>query len=174
MIRFLSYYTRFRDAQSLSAQLGGLLKLNGWRIATAESVTAGRIAALISMTSGASEYLEGGDVVYNIDRKVQKLGVGREEAALCDCVSKSVAEQMAIGSRQANGNADIGIATTGYCGAYPEQGITEPYAWVAIDFQGHIWSFIVHGKETMSRTEAKDLYAREAVRSLVNILGVQG
>lgn len=101
----------------------------GWRVATAESLTAGLLASTLASRSGASAYLAGGVVAYNIDMKVGLLGVNRELAERTNCVDPTVAKQMAFGILRRTG-AEVAIATTGYAES-PAPGV-EAYAYVHI------------------------------------------
>lgn len=84
-----------------------------WTVATAESVTVGRLQALIGSVSGSSAYFLGGLTAYDLERKVGLLQVQREHAEQVDCVSATVAIQMAAGAARLFG-ADLALATTGY------------------------------------------------------------
>jgi PncC family amidohydrolase len=97
-------------------------------VAAAESLTGGMICSAIVGRSGASAYFRGGVVVYSLDAKVQQLGVDRKTAEGCDCVSKAVAAQMAVGVSSLFG-CEVGISTTGYaetCPADGSDGIVRP------------------------------------------------
>jgi nicotinamide-nucleotide amidase len=85
----------------------------GWTIATAESVTAGGIAAALAEHPGCSAVLRGGVVAYSADVKRGILGVDPD--LLSHVVSAPVAAAMAQGVRDLVG-ADIAIATTGVAG----------------------------------------------------------
>lgn len=100
-------------------------------LAVAESLTAGRLQAKVGAISGASKFFRGGVTAYALESKVGLLGVDREVAARCDCVSEQVARQMACGVIKLLG-ADIGVATTGYAEPSVEMGVTVPFAWWAI------------------------------------------
>ncbi|MDX2185610.1 MAG: nicotinamide-nucleotide amidohydrolase family protein [Opitutaceae bacterium] len=100
-------------------------------VAVAESLTCGRLQALIGAVSGASAYFRGGVTAYTWEQKVRLLGVEPSHAASVDCVSERVAREMAAGVRPLFG-ADIGLATTGY--AEPREGVPEPFAWWALCF----------------------------------------
>jgi len=65
-------------------------------VATGESVTVGYLQALIASVSGASNFFLGGITAYNIDQKVELLGVDRMQAKQVDCVSPQVAAQMGV------------------------------------------------------------------------------
>lgn len=89
--------------------------LSGRRIATAESCTAGLLAARLTDRAGSSDYVMGGVVSYSNEAKADILGV---DPALIDkhgAVSEPVAEAMAQGALQRFG-ADTAVAITGIAG----------------------------------------------------------
>jgi nicotinamide-nucleotide amidase len=100
-------------------------------LATAESVTCGRLQARIGAISGASEFFAGGITAYNLDQKARHLGVRRETAIPVNSVSAAVAEQMARGAC-ALFSAEIGLATTGYAEPSSAWAVAEPFAWWAV------------------------------------------
>lgn len=85
----------------------------GWKIALAESLSAGLLQDLFVRQSGSSQYFLGGITAYTIEMKCKLLGVSPMVAEGCHGVSAEVAKEMALGVCQLFG-ADIGIATTGY------------------------------------------------------------
>ena len=140
--------------------------LHGRTVAAAESLTAGRVQALIASISGASAYFAGGVTTYNIDQKVALLGVERAVAAPVDCVSEAIARQMAIGVRALFG-ADVGVATTGY--AEPWGAITAPMAHIAVSTPAGEVARIVH-MPGCSRVQAQEAVAQAALALLVEVL----
>ena len=100
-------------------------------LAVAESLTSGNLQARVGAISGASHFFIGGITAYTLAAKVGLLGVDYAEAEACDCVSESVARQMARGVAERFG-ANLGVATTGYAEPYAEQGVIVPFAWWAI------------------------------------------
>src|SRR5438045_4062744 len=82
-------------------------------LAVAESLTCGRVQALVGAISGASEFFLGGITAYSLEEKVRHLGVDRRAARKVNSVSAEVAEQMARGVCALFGS-DLGVATTGY------------------------------------------------------------
>lgn len=89
--------------------------LSGRRFATAESCTAGLLAARVADRAGSSAYLVGGVVSYSNEAKVELLGV---DAALIDrhgAVSEQVARAMAEGAL-ARFDADTAVGITGIAG----------------------------------------------------------
>ncbi len=84
-------------------------------LGTAESCTAGMIAAALGNVPGASEVLRGGVVSYSNEVKQERLGVDAQVLAEKGAVSEEVACQMAQGARVALG-VDLAVAATGIAG----------------------------------------------------------
>jgi competence/damage-inducible protein CinA-like protein len=89
--------------------------LSGRRIATAESCTAGLVAARLTDRAGSSDYVAGGVVSYSNEAKVQLLGVDPALIERHGAVSEPVAEAMAAGALKRFG-ADTAVAITGIAG----------------------------------------------------------
>lgn len=101
------------DGSSVDEQVARLLA--GRRIATAESCTAGLLAARLTDVPGSSAYVAGGVMAYGNDAKTDLLGV---DAALIEehgAVSEPVADAMARGALDRFG-ADTAVAITGIAG----------------------------------------------------------
>jgi len=94
---------------------------NKLTVASAESLTAGMVAATLANTPGASGMLQGGVVAYQNSVKANVLGVPQELLDAVGSVDGQVAEAMADGARRVCG-ADIGISTTGVAGPEPHDG----------------------------------------------------
>ncbi|MDR1282824.1 MAG: nicotinamide-nucleotide amidohydrolase family protein [Opitutaceae bacterium] len=108
-------------------------------VATAESLTAGRVQALLGAASGASAYFLGGVTAYTLAQKERLLGVPLAESEPCAGVSENVARLMAGGARRLFG-ARVAVATTGFAEPAPESGVTAPFAWWAV-----AWSLQAEG-----------------------------
>mgnify|MGYP000396695821 FL=1 len=89
--------------------------LSGRTIATAESCTAGLLAARLADRPGSSAYLAGGVVSYSNEAKAELLGVDPDLIATHGAVSEPVAEAMAAGALQRFG-ADVAVGITGIAG----------------------------------------------------------
>jgi nicotinamide-nucleotide amidase len=87
----------------------------GMKLVTAESCTAGLIAATIARAPGASAVLERGFVTYSNEAKIELLGVPPDLIKRRGAVSMEVALAMAEGAL-ANAPADLAIAVTGIAG----------------------------------------------------------
>jgi nicotinamide-nucleotide amidase len=101
------------DGSRIDEQIAGLL--SGRRIATAESCTAGLLAARLADIPGSSSYLVGGVVSYANEAKVDLLEVDETLIAKFGAVSQEVAEAMAAGALR-RFTADIAVAITGVAG----------------------------------------------------------
>src|SRR6516165_3185352 len=89
--------------------------LAGHRIATAESCTAGLLAARLTDRPGSSDYVMGGVVSYSNEPKSELLGVDPSLIEANGAVSEPVAEAMAAGALKRFG-ADTAVAITGIAG----------------------------------------------------------
>jgi nicotinamide-nucleotide amidase len=89
--------------------------LSGRRIATAESCTAGLLAARLTDRPGSSEYVMGGVVSYSNNAKAELLGVDPALIEAHGAVSEPVAEAMATGALR-RFDADTAVAITGIAG----------------------------------------------------------
>ncbi|WP_144283731.1 CinA family protein [Chryseobacterium echinoideorum] len=82
-------------------------------ISIAESVTSGLFQLAFSQMPNACLFYKGGITTYTLEEKVKILHVNEEEASLCNCVSDTIADQMALGVAQLF-DTDWSIAVTGY------------------------------------------------------------
>lgn len=115
-------------AESLGADAGELaalveaLKERGETVATAESLTGGLVAALLTSVPGSSAVVRGGLVVYATPLKHELAGVDAGLLAEHGAVHPEVAAQLADGARRTCG-ATWGIGLTGVAGPDPQDGI---------------------------------------------------
>lgn len=111
----LGAYIYGTDEESLQAAVARLLLEQQQTIATAESCTAGLVAAALTETPGSSAYLLGGEIVYSNEAKSQILGVSEAVLEAHGAVSVEAAGAMASGVRRLHG-VDIGVSVTGIAG----------------------------------------------------------
>jgi nicotinamide-nucleotide amidase len=149
-----------------------LLREPRWNVAVAESLTCGRVQALIGAVSGASDYFAGGITAYSLEQKVAHLSVDRMAAEAVNCVSAQVAEQMARGVARLF-RTNWGVGTTGYAEPWAKGGVDVPFAWWAV------YQFVNGRPEVLSgqlecpgasRTEVQQRVAEEAVAQLARQL----
>ena len=101
------------DGSRIDDQVAALLA--GRRLATAESCTAGLLAARLTERPGSSAYVAGGVVAYANEAKVELLGVDGALIQTHGAVSEPVADAMAEGAL-ARFEADTAVAVTGIAG----------------------------------------------------------
>ncbi|EKN16582.1 CinA family protein [Parabacteroides goldsteinii] len=129
---------------SLSEQLGGLLRSKGLLMGTAESCTGGRIANMVTLVAGSSDYFVGGVVSYSNEVKHNVLGVSEDSLRLHGAVSREVVEQMAQGAIRTLG-CDCSVATSGVAG--PDGGSPEKpvgTVWIAAALKEQVVSHCYH------------------------------
>jgi PncC family amidohydrolase len=102
-------------------------------LATAESLTAGRLAAMLTDPPGASQTYRGGFVTYATELKQTLLGVPVSVIETVGVVSGECAEAMAAGARERSG-ATYALATTGVAG--PEEQEGKPVGTVYVGLSG--------------------------------------
>lgn len=105
------------DARGLVADL----TVRNQSIATAESLTAGLLAATIAGVAGASEVLRGGLITYTEHTKVLLAGVAPEILDEVGPVAAPTARALAVGTRQ-RCEATWGVGLTGVAGPEPHGG----------------------------------------------------
>ncbi len=148
----------------LGARLHGELLRRGLTVATAESLTGGAVADLVSGTPGASATYLGGVVSYATAVKQQLLGVSQATVDRHGVVSARCAAEMATGVRTLLG-ADFGVSTTGVAGPDAQEGkpVGLVYVGVAGAFGVETYEMHLTGDRTAIRAEA----TRRAVETLV-------
>lgn len=101
--------------EPLEVIVGNLLKARGATIATAESCTGGKLAALLNKHAGSSAFYWGSIISYDNSVKEHLLGVPQEMIKTRGVVSEEVVRVMAESVRKQIG-ADYAIATSGIAG----------------------------------------------------------
>jgi len=114
-------------------ELNAALREIGATVATAESLTAGRLAAMLTEPPGASKTFRGGFVTYATELKHTLLGVPVSVIETVGVVSAECAAAMAVGARKRSG-ATYGLATTGVAG--PEEQEGKPVGTVYVGVSG--------------------------------------
>ncbi|MEU7767410.1 CinA family protein [Nocardia sp. NPDC049190] len=134
-------------------------------VATAESLTAGLLAATIAGVPGASAVLRGGLVVYATDLKHSLAGVGAEVLAAEGPVAASTAEQLAVGARM-RCRADWGVSLTGVAGPDSQNGYAVGTVFLGIAGPGHteVMRLKLFGDRWTIRVGATHTAVRELLR----------
>ena len=95
--------------------LASALRRRGWRLATAESCTGGRVAAACTSVAGSADWFERGVGTYSNAAKGAMLGVDAALITAHGAVSGEVAQAMAAGAIVRSA-ADLAISVTGIAG----------------------------------------------------------
>ena len=101
--------------EPLEVQVGRILTERGQTIATAESCTGGKLAALLNKHSGSSAFYKGSVIAYSNEVKEQVLKVNKEYLDQYGAVSEQVVALMAFGVKRLL-NTDFALATSGVAG----------------------------------------------------------
>lgn len=143
------------------------LRSHGVTVATAESLTGGRLAALLTATPGASDTFLGGFVTYATALKHDLLGVPEEILRGPGVVSAACAVAMADGARSAVG-ATYAVSTTGVAGPGPSEGVPAGRVFIAVigPTARHVVPLDLRG----TREEIQDLTCHYALSELAALL----
>jgi nicotinamide-nucleotide amidase len=163
----------FDEDETIEVVLGKLLTQQKQTIATAESCTGGKIAAVLSSVAGASAYFKGSVVSYATEAKTNVLGISEEVIKTHSVVSAEVAKAMAL-SIQKMMQTDYAIATTGNAG--PSKGDSNAEigtVFIALatpnEVQVHEFNFGQPREKVLDRTVNKslELLQKEILKNLV-------
>ncbi|MEY9775988.1 CinA family protein [Arthrobacter sp. MW3 TE3886] len=152
--------------QAVTGALG-----RGMTAATAESLTAGMVTAVLADTPGASGMLQGGVVSYANTVKADVLGVPGELLDSVGSVDGDVAAAMADGARRIC-SADIGVSTTGVAGPEPHDGkaVGTVFIGIATAEGSTSYPYSFEG----SRAEIRALACGAALERLLEALSSEG
>ena len=143
------------------------LRARGATVATAESLTGGRLAALLTATPGASDTFRGGFVTYAAALKHDLLGVPEEILRGPGVVSAECAVAMATGARAAAGTT-YAVSTTGVAGPGPSDGVPAGRVFIAV--AGPTGHHVVPLDLSGTREEIQDLACHHALSELAALL----
>jgi nicotinamide-nucleotide amidase len=127
-----------RGSRDLGVLVLEALRAVGQTVASAESLTGGELAALLSGTPGASATFVGGVVSYATSVKRDVLHVTSARVISSEC-----AEQMASGVRRLLG-ADWALATTGVAGPDTQEDQPAGTVYVALAGPAGVSSRLLH------------------------------
>ena len=152
-----------------------MLRGGGSTVATAESLTGGRLAVALTDTPGASETFLGGVVTYATELKASVLKLDEQLLDEHGVVSPECAKAMASGVRALAG-ATFGLATTGVAGPSEQEGKPPGTVFVGVAGPGLLEAVALElaGKrqQIQERSCVEALTALEQVlRREVNALG---
>lgn len=151
----------------LATRVHLLLRAGGHHLATAESLTGGRLAVRLTDVPGASETYLGGVVTYATALKTSVLAVDEALVARYGVVSTECARAMASGVRALTG-ASFGVSTTGVAGPDEQEGKPVGTVFVAVAGPGLLeaWPLSLAG----DRTSIQEQTCEEALQRLAEVL----
>ena len=103
------------DIVALADEVLNAARAQGVMVATAESCTAGLVAAALTVAAGSSDVVERGFVTYSNEAKAEMLGVDAGVIEREGAVSEAVARAMAEGAL-AHSRAALAVSITGIAG----------------------------------------------------------
>ena len=103
------------ETKKLSKEISEIFWREGFSLATAESCTAGNVAAIITAIPGSSRFYKGGIVAYADEVKRDLLHVKAETLEACGAVSEKTVTEMVKGAIETFGT-DYAMATSGIAG----------------------------------------------------------
>jgi nicotinamide-nucleotide amidase len=146
------------------------LRRRGLWVITAESCTAGLIAAILSHARGAGECLHGGFVTYSKAHKSASLGVDPILLRTAGSVNAEVARQMAEGALRHSG-ASVSVSVSGVLGPDPdEDGAPPGLVFVAAARTGFETVVIERRFYCETPDEVRQCAIVEALKALLNVV----
>jgi len=139
----------------LSKELSDKFWKEDLTLATAESCTAGNIAAIITAIPGSSHFYKGGIVAYSDEVKTNLLGVSPETLQTKGAVSEETVIEMVKGAMKSM-NSDCAVATSGIAG--PTGGTPETpvgTVWIAAGIKDKIMTLKISGDEGRNKNIEK-------------------
>lgn len=121
-------------AQDLLEGLDRALADKDWSVATAESLTGGTIASVLTAGPNASAWFRGSVVAYDAEVKFGLLGVPRGPVVTEEC-----ATTMARAAARLLG-AEMCVAVTGVGGPEPDEGEAPGTVWFAVSTPEGVWT----------------------------------
>lgn len=156
------------EGKFLSKEISDLFWKEGLTLATAESCTAGNVAAAITAIPGSSHFYRGGIIAYSNEVKENLLGVNPETLENKGAVSEETVIEMVKGAMKSM-NSDCAVATSGIAG--PTGGTPDKpvgTVWIAVGKQEKIVTMKLQGDEGRQKNIANA--TQKALQMLRNIL----
>lgn len=152
------------ETKTLSKEISEIFWREGYTLATAESCTAGNVAAIITAIPGSSRFYKGGIVAYDNKVKQDLLHVSAETLEKFGAVSEETVVEMVKGAIQALG-VDYAMATSGIAG--PAGGTPEKPV-------GTIWIAAGNGEKVitakLTEDEGRDKNIQAATKKALQLL----
>jgi nicotinamide-nucleotide amidase len=150
-----------------SKRVHELLESREATVASAESLTGGRLAVVFSEVPGSSSTFKGGVVSYATEMKIDVLGVPQEVVDTHGVVSAECAQAMACGVRSLT-ESTYGVSTTGVAGPADQEG--KPPGTVFVGVAGPGGATAVSLDLAGDRTEITQQTVKAALKALEDVL----
>ena len=145
-----------------------VMKQRGLKLSSAESMTGGLFAKMITDVPGASAVFDRSLVTYSNSAKMTELGVKKETLDEYTAVSAETAAEMADGLYRVSGS-DICISVTGYAG--PDDTPEEPAGLFYVGVHAFGKTSVREYRRKGARREAVRLFAcRQMLRTVYELL----
>lgn len=138
-------------------------------LAVAESVTCGHLQAVFAGIADTGKFFQGGVTAYNLGQKVRHLHVEPIHAELYNCVSETVAVQMALNVTKLF-SASVGISITGYATPMPEKGIHTRFAHFAVVRDEKLLLCATLRTRFKNPTEVQKDYCEQVLQKVLEVL----
>ncbi len=125
-------------AEDLAEQIGQLAQSRGQTVATAESLTGGKLACHLAAAPDSSDWYRGSVVAYASEVKYEVLGV-----PVGPVISQECAAAMAWGVADLL-RADLALAVTGVGGPDEEEGQPPGTVWFGVSVEGSVHAELQH------------------------------
>ena len=158
-----------KELESLSAELGALLKRKNYFFTTAESCTGGWVGQSLTSVPGSSSWYGCGFITYSNTAKHKILDVSKDTLNTYGAVSQEVVEEMVDGALKKS-KANLGVAISGIAG--PGGGTSERpvgtvcLAWKLNDLPASSVTEVFEG----SREEVRFKSVSKALKEAINLL----
>lgn len=148
--------------------LKDLLAKNNLKLAVAESLTAGKLSALIASNAGISEFYQGGVTSYTCDIKNSVLGVNKDLLDTDGPYNFDTTHQMCDGVMKLM-NADITVATSGVAGPGDDGNTKEGTVYISIKYKDKYYD-LTYRSTCSSREAIREEASNMAYAKLENVL----
>lgn len=152
------------ETKFLSKEISEIFWRECLTLATAESCTAGNIAAIITAIPGSSRFYKGGVVAYSNEVKQNMLSVKPETLDTYGAVSEETVVEMVRGAIK-NFGTDYAIATSGIAGpggGTPDKPVGT--VWIAVGNETEVLT------EKLSADEGREKNIQSAVKKSLQLL----
>lgn len=152
------------ETKKLSKEISETFWREGFTLSTAESCTAGNVAAIITAIPGSSRFYQGGIVAYADEVKRNLLHVKAETLETCGAVSEETVTEMVRGAIETFGT-DYAMATSGIAG--PGGGTHEKPVgtiWLAAGNKDHILTL------KLTEDEGREKNIQSATKNVLQLL----